>query len=110
MLGSVDSLQNEIQRRYLDAQSKRKLVDSLLRSADDHERAGNETQAKLDRESAARYERDAEDAEKQAGIYEAEVLVRMQRAANIDREIEQTNHQFKAKLDELENKKKSLLG
>ena len=110
MLGSVDSLQNEIQRRYLDAQSKRKLAESLTNSADDHEQRGNDTQAKLDRESAARYERDAEEAEKQAGIYEAEVLVRMQRAANIDRDIERTQHEFKAKLDDLENKKKSLLG
>lgn len=110
MFGSVSSLQSEIGRRRGDADSKYKLAESLRLSAENHEKSGNTTQAQIDLQSAERYEQEAQDAEKQAGIYEAEALIRMQRAAHIDKELEQLDRQYKHDRAALEEKKHSLLG
>ena len=110
MLGSVSSLRSEIGRRRGDADSKHKLAESLRMSAENHEKTGNSTQAQIDLQSAERYEQEAEEAEKQAGIYEAEALIRMQRAASIDKKIEKLDQDYKHNRAALEDEKKSLLG
>jgi hypothetical protein len=110
MLGSVDSLRKEVDKRHIDGENKRKLAESLYMSADSHEKSGNTTQAKIDRDSAQRYESEAEEAEKQAGIYEMEAFARMQKAAGIDKEMDHLKQEFDKKMADLEMKKKTILG
>ena len=106
---SVVSLRDTIHQQQFDLESKRKLADDLMRSSAEHEARGDEVKAKLDRESAERYLRDAEGIEKTIAGYQADIQHREQKAADIDRRIADLKTRFEHETRHLEDEKKSVL-
>lgn len=105
---SIDSLRSTIQQQQTAAESKRKLAEDLLRTADQHEASGDEARAKLDRESAERYLRDLEEIEKTIAGYEADIRNREQKAAEIDKKIADLRQRFEREFKGLEDEKESV--
>ena len=106
---SVVSLRDTIHQQQFDLESKRKLADDLMRSSAEHEARGDEVKAKLDRESAERYLRDAEGIEKTIVGYQTDIQHREQKAADIDRRIADLKARFEHETRHLEDEKKSVL-
>lgn len=106
---SVASLRDIINQQQSDLASKRKLADDLMRSAAEHEARGDDVKAKLDRESAERYLRDAEGVEKYITDYQAEIQRREQKAAEIERRIAELKSRFEREFKALESKKESVV-
>lgn len=106
---SVVSLRDTIHQQQFDLESKRKLADDLMRSSAEHEARGDDVKAKLDRESAERYLRDAEGIEKTIAGYQADIQHREQKAAEIDRRIADLKARFEHELRQLESEKESVL-
>ena len=105
---SVASLRNTISQQQSDAQSKRKLAEDLMRSADEHAARGDEVRAKLDRDSAERYLRDLSGIENTVAGYEREITKREQKAREIDKRIDDLGRRFEHDLEQLEKEKESV--
>lgn len=105
---SVRSLRDAITQQHLDAESKRILADSLMKSAEQHEANGDDVRAKLDRDSAERYLRDLSVIENNIANYESEVMKREQKAKEIEKRIEALHERFKHDLQRLEKDKQSI--
>lgn len=106
---SVASLRDVITQQQSDLEGKRKLADDLMRSAADHEARGDEVKAKLDRESAERYLRDAEGIASNIAGYESDIQRREQKAAEIDQRIAALRTRFERDFKEMEDEKESVL-
>ena len=109
MLG-VNSLQKTISKLRADAESKRKLAQSMHQSAETHIHSGDDVRAQHDRDAAERYEHEADDSEHKAGIYEMDVMRRQHKAHTIEKQIEDLKHNFEKELAHLERERDSILG
>lgn len=105
---SVNSLRDAINQQLSDAESKRKLIESLTRSADDHEARGDETKAKLDRDSAERYQRDLDVIEGTIAAYQRDIEHRESKALEIDKRIDELTQRFEHDIQQLEDDKKNV--
>ncbi len=105
---SVSTLRNTINHQLTDVESKRILVDSLVKSAEQHEANGDDVRARLDRESAERYLRDLSTIENNIAGYESEITKREQKAREIEKRIDDLNQHFKRDLEQLEKDKNSV--
>jgi hypothetical protein len=106
---SVASLRDVITQQQSDLESKRKLADDLMRSSAEHEARGDDVKAKLDRESAERYLRDADGIASTIAGYESDIRRREQKAAEIEQRIAELKSRFDREFKELESEKESVL-
>lgn len=106
---SVASLRDVITQQQSDLESKRKLADDLMRSSAEHEARGDDVKAKLDRESAERYLRDADGIASTIAGYESDIQRREQKAAEIEQRIADLKSRFDREFKELESEKESVL-
>jgi chromosome segregation ATPase len=106
---SVASLRDVITQQQSDLESKRKLADDLMRSSAEHEARGDDVKAKLDRESAERYLRDADGIASTIAGYESDIQRREQKAAEIEQRIAELKSRFDREFKELESEKESVL-
>lgn len=102
---SVTSLRNAIHQQLADAESKRKLAESLMKQAEDHATRGDYARAQLDRNSAERYLRDLKGIENTIAGYEAEIMRRELKAKDIDKRINDLEQHFKHDAEQLEKEK-----
>ena len=80
-----------------------------MRSADEHAARGDEVKAKMDRDSAERYLRDIEGIEKIIAGYEADIQHREQKAAEIERRINDLRSRHEHEMRSLEDQKEPVL-
>ena len=106
---SVTSLRHAIDGQLSEAASKRKLAEDLMRSADEHAARGDEVKAKMDRDSAERYLRDIEGIERTIAGYEADIQHREQKAAEIERRINDLRSRHEHEMRSLEDQKEPVV-
>ena len=109
-LFSMNTLEHSRSEHQASAESKRKLADSLMVSAENHEKAGDTVNAERDRASAERYQQEADDLEKTAYNLENEIRQKRSEAQRIEQKIDEAKKRHQKEVADLEKEKGSLLG
>lgn len=106
---SINSLRSLMIKLEGDRDSARKLAADLRASAAQHAENGDDIKAKIDSDSAERYEREAEQYNSQMARYDAEVQAREERSKAVEDQIAQLKQNFDQELDRLTREKDNLL-
>ncbi len=108
MTGS-SRLQTTIMQLNGDLESKQKLAESLLTSAKTHADSGDDVKAKLEQESAEKYQKEAEEIQGKIANMQALITVNHLRVKSIEKDIDNLTSNYKKELDKLESERDSLV-
>lgn len=100
---NLSTLRNSKSIHQAEQQNKQKLADDLSASARQHEESGDEARAKLDRDSASRYQAEADQAGSAATAIATEVELRERKQDEIQAQLEQLDKDYQSKRSSLQS-------
>jgi cytochrome c556 len=103
-------LQIEAEKLKANAQSQRQQADRFRNNVPGDTERGDEVAARIDQQRADEFEREAERMERDAETAMGAAADMLQRARQIDKQQADLEANFKREMDELERKKRQLLG